>query len=135
MKPNPSGFSLIELLIALTLTGLLISLTLPSYTTHITQQKRLIAQTTLLDLAGEMEIYFLQHNTYEGANLASLRHSQSLNNPDYQFTTPTLTPTYFELAAAPINQQAKRDSVCGTLVVDSRSLRHASLDPDLKACW
>ncbi|HSW70560.1 MAG TPA: type IV pilin protein, partial [Gammaproteobacteria bacterium] len=61
------GFHLIELLIVLSIACVLLAYALPNYSKHLIQARRLQAQTALLALASQMEAYFVEHQSYQGA--------------------------------------------------------------------
>lgn len=79
MKPDRiGGFSLIELLVAVVIVGILAAIAVPSYQSHIVKASRAAAQTELLELASLQEKIYLNSNAY----------------------TPNLTGTYDGSAAA-----------------------------------
>lgn len=58
------GFSLIELMIAVAIVGILAGIALPSYRSHVIRAARVQAQTELLELASLQEKIFLNNNCY-----------------------------------------------------------------------
>lgn len=65
MKPDRSGgFSLIELLIAVVIVGILAAIAVPSYQSHVIKASRAAAQTELLELASLQEKIYLNSNAY-----------------------------------------------------------------------
>jgi type IV pilus assembly protein PilE len=58
------GFSLIELLIALVIVGVLTAVALPSYKSYMTKSKRGAAQTAMMDLANREEQFLLANRVY-----------------------------------------------------------------------
>lgn len=129
------GFSLIEVLIVVTIIGTFLSFAIPSYSQHITYARRVTAETALMRLAGQMETFFAQHNTYEGATLASLNSQEWVAEKNYRLAIRSASTSHFELAAIPQNQQVKRDTRCGMLTLNSRGIKHASLDKNVNECW
>jgi type IV pilus assembly protein PilE len=59
-----SGFTLLELLIAVVLVAILTALALPAYTRHIQLSRRIDAKSALLDLAGRQETFFVGNNRF-----------------------------------------------------------------------
>lgn len=62
-----SGFSLIELLIAILIVAILAAVAYPAYLNQVRSARRADAQQALLSLAGAMERYHSQNLSYEGA--------------------------------------------------------------------
>ena len=107
-----SGFTLIELIIALTIISILGLISYPMYSKQLMRSRRLHIRTLLLDSASRLEQYYLIHNTYDGTNLA-------INNiPDknlYEIKIDTKDNQYL-LEAIPIGKQ--KDDPCRTLSID-----------------
>jgi len=66
------GFSLIELLITLSIIAVLASFTYPSYVQQVQKSQRIEAKAALYIVAQQQEEYFLQNSSY-AANLSLLR--------------------------------------------------------------
>ena len=66
------GFSMLEIMLALFIAGILTALSVPIYTKHVIHQNRLAAETSLLKVAGALEQYYTEHNTYAGIALEEL---------------------------------------------------------------
>lgn len=58
------GFSLIELLIAVAVIGILAAIALPSYDRYIQRGKRAAAQSQMMDLSNREQQYLLANRTY-----------------------------------------------------------------------
>ncbi|MFT7372515.1 MAG: type IV pilus assembly protein PilE [Oleiphilaceae bacterium] len=65
------GFSLIELLIVVTIIGILATVAIPSYSKQVAAVKRADGKTTLMAVQSKMERYIFDHNTYP-ASLAMM---------------------------------------------------------------
>ena len=61
------GFTLIELMIAVAIVGILASIAVPSYLEHVRKGKRSEAQGALVSFANAMEQWRLQNSNYLGA--------------------------------------------------------------------
>src|SRR5688572_16454458 len=92
-----SGFTLFELLITLAIVGILASLAYPSYLNHITKVRRTNRQAALMELAGRMEQYYLQNNTYQGATLPRLGTTSSTPEGYYALTLQNLSAATYTL--------------------------------------
>lgn len=65
------GFTLIELMIAVAILGILAMVAYPSYSDYITRSKISEALGNLTDMRTKMEQYFLDNRTYVGACAAN----------------------------------------------------------------
>jgi len=65
-----SGFSLIELMIALAIIAILAAIALPSYREYVLRSNRRAAQTSMVDIANREQQYFAANRAY--ANKATL---------------------------------------------------------------
>jgi len=63
-KAKPAGFTLIELMIAVAIVGILATIATTSYQRQVIQSHRTDARTALLDLAGREEKLFSTTNQY-----------------------------------------------------------------------
>lgn len=61
-----SGFTMIELLVAVLLIGILTLIAIPSYRSYMTTARYSDAKVALMDLATRLDRYFAQNNTYVG---------------------------------------------------------------------
>lgn len=64
MKTKTRGFTLIELMIAVAIVGLLAAVAVPSYLSYVRQGKRAEAQGALVTFANAMEQWRLQNGSY-----------------------------------------------------------------------
>jgi type IV pilus assembly protein PilE len=72
------GFTLVELMIVVAVTGLLAAMVYPSYASYMTGARRIEGQTALLDVLQKQERYFSQHNTYVPFSSASTEPDEKL---------------------------------------------------------
>lgn len=71
-KGVKAGFSLIEILITLSIIGILAIVSMPHYTQYITQAHRAQATSILMQLSAALEEYHLEHNAYTDADIRQL---------------------------------------------------------------
>jgi type IV pilus assembly protein PilE len=106
---GPAGFTLIELVIAVAIVGILAAIAYPSYQGYVIRARRADAQGALVSLAAAMEIYFADNNTYVGADpgAGTVAHADwaPMDSPRadraYTLTVPTATASAYTLRAAP----------------------------------
>lgn len=65
------GFSLTELMVTVSIVGVLAAFAVPTYQSHATKSRRADAQSALIGLGNAMERYFTVNNTYSGVTLGS----------------------------------------------------------------
>jgi len=65
------GFGLIEIIVALAIVAILMSIALPGYRRFLLRSHRVEAMHALLDLQGSQERYFVQHNRYAASLTAA----------------------------------------------------------------
>ncbi len=100
-----SGFTLIEVMIAVAIVGILSAIAYPSYQQHVRSSRRADAQAALSELAQFMERRFTETNSYAAAGPLPFTQSPKDGTAVYNLTllpAPALTANTFILRAAPI---------------------------------
>ncbi len=111
------GFSLIELMVAVAIVGVLAAVAYPSYQSHTVTTRRAAAKGCLLELAQFMERYYTTQMSYAGASLPSTQCRIEL--ADYYTFAFDGTPseTVFTLKAEAQGVQAAKDAACTPLKI------------------
>jgi type IV pilus assembly protein PilE len=71
MKNTARGFTLIEILVAVTIIGILVAIALPNYRDYVLRGKITEATSTLSDLRLRAEKFYGDNRTYVGFNQAT----------------------------------------------------------------
>lgn len=132
---NKIGFSLIELLVALTITGILCAISIPLYSQHIVKARRLEAAATLTNLALALEEYFTEHHSYKDATPAKLGFADKIAHEHYQLIIVAATDTNFKISAEPLAEQAIKDQECLALTLNSLGEENITGHGNWKECW
>lgn len=126
MKKNNAGFTLVELMIVIAIIGVLSSLAYPSYVSHVKKANRADGIDSLLALAGRMEEFYMNNDTYAGATVASADSSEKL----YKLSITAQTAFAYTIQAAPVDG----DSYCGNLTLNSLGVKGVSAGT-VANCW
>jgi type IV pilus assembly protein PilE len=117
---KPRGFSLIELMIAVAIVGILVAIAVPSYQNHLRKGRRADAQAFITQVAQRQQQYLLDARTYAlgGAALAELSLVAPTSVSDHYAVTvtpaaPTVPPS-FTVTATPTSTVQQPD---GTLTL------------------
>ncbi|TFW09381.1 type IV pilin protein [Oxalobacteraceae bacterium OM1] len=103
-----SGFTLIELVIAVVIVGILAAVALPSYRSYVIRGNRAAAQAQMMDIANREQQYFLANRAYadkttvesNGYALPSgLSNAYSYDVTLGSGTVPTFTITFTAIGA------------------------------------
>lgn len=126
MQPKrPAGFTLIELMIAIVIIGVLMGLAVPSYKKYIVRTNRTEATQFLIDLANRQQQYLMDARKY-ATTLAELNVTAPTEYAKYYVSTDasifttvnnTATPPTFTLSAVPKTGTTQAGD--GTLTIDS----------------
>jgi len=136
-----AGFTLIELMIAVAVIGILAAIAYPSYQDYIRRSKRASAKAVLSDLANRQQAYLNDKRAY-ATSLPALVPSFAAPSEiaaDYEFavdpdnTDNTASPPTFSVTAKPISSTMLADK-CGTSATVPLALSQAG-ERTPAACW
>jgi len=151
------GFTLMEVLMVVTIIAILATIAYPSYVKQMRKSKRAVAKSILLDTANRQEQYFFDNRAYADAmnKLTGYTSSASTTILFDKSSTPTTVSAdalyavsvaavdgaacgaapCFKLQAVPQNDQA--NDPCGTFTITSSNARDVSNTTSTPAsqCW
>ena len=114
---KPRGFSLIELMIAVAIVGILVAIAVPSYQDHLRKGRRADAQAFITQVAQRQQQYLLDARTYAlgGAALTELSLVAPTSVSDHYAVTvtpaaPTVPPS-FTVTATPTSTVQQPDGI------------------------
>jgi type IV pilus assembly protein PilE len=138
MKKN--GFSLIELMIAVGIVGILAAIAIPSYSAYVKRANRTDATRSLSVTAQALERCYSQNFTYSNtaphvcaANAGPIPSSQGY----YTVTVTVLPgpPETYSLVAVPVLPPQTNDAACTSFTLDSTGLQGATPAGATQTCW
>ena len=127
IKRKQIGFSLVELMIIVTVVAILAAVGFPAYGDHVRKTHRSKAKAALSDAASQQEQFFLNNKTY----------TTDFSNTGINFPTTTEAGLYVLSAVAPtaacpiascyvlqaVPQAPQNTDSCGTLTYDSNGTK------------
>ncbi|HEZ0802198.1 type IV pilin protein [Neisseria meningitidis] len=119
MKNVQKGFTLLELMIAVAILGILTLITYPSYKTYIRRVRLSEVKSTLLMNAQTMERYYRQKGTF-----ATYDKNKLKQNEYFKITLSEVSPDHFTLQAAP-NPMTNDGETCVVTLNDGGTLSAA----------
>lgn len=124
MKNVQKGFTLLELMIAVAILGILTLITYPSYKTYIRRVRLSEVRTTLLHNAQTMERYYRQKGTFKTYDKNKLKQNKYFN-----VTLSKVSPDHFTLQADP-NPMTNEGETCIVTLNDGGTLSAAGSGQD-----
>jgi type IV pilus assembly protein PilE len=124
-RPVRRGFTLIELMIAVVLVGVLAAIALPAFFEQLARARRSDVQAALLEDAGYMQRYYGAHNAYADSPAPQLPANRSPRSgpPGYVVTVqvPADDPSSFVLVATRSGPMVA--DACGDFTYDNLGRR------------
>lgn len=130
IKNKNIGFSLIELLIVLSIICILAAISYPIYKNQIIKTRRYNAIIELIDLSGRLEQYYNENHTYENATLNNLHANNK--NKFYELNIKKATEKIYSIQAIP---KKNKDTKCGTLSIDQLGNKSISGAGTINDCF
>ena len=129
------GFTLLELMLTVTIIGVLAAIALPAYTQYVERAKRTEGKTALMEVAGRLERFYSDNNRFATSSTSfpvEANIETESENGYYNITINSPSPFQtYTLTAAP----TFTDSLCGSLSLDNAGTRTVSTATASDICW
>lgn len=136
---NNAGFTLLELMIVITILGVLAALVIPTYGDSIVKARRSEAKTVIEQTSQALERCFTRFSAYDDANCvtaASITGGNNLESEDGWYeVTGALNSASYTLTATPTGTQATDDALCGTYTLTNTGVKSVSGSGSVDKCW
>ncbi|HEY1898539.1 MAG TPA: type IV pilin protein [Steroidobacteraceae bacterium] len=146
------GFSLIELMIVVTIIAILGAIAVPMYNSSVRKSRRTEAKTALLDLAAREERYFGTQNIYSNSPIAlqyvasggaaawpvSIGSYYSISSVTVSPATATQPATYVLQITPSAGSSQLQDTACQTFQLDQTGARTSTDNggaDSTATCW
>ena len=134
MKKN--GFSLIELMIAVGIVGILAAIAIPSYSAYVKRTNRTDATRSLSVTAQALERCYSQNFSYAVATCPVAGVTPTPSSQGYYTVTIAITgPTTYTLTAVPLLAPQTADAACTQFTLTNTGLQSALPAGNTQTCW
>lgn len=132
---NTKGFTLIELMIAIAVLGILLAIAIPNYNEYVTKARRTDAQAHMMQMQLGLEKWRANNASYRSDATATSAGTATTNtpanagftgtNPYYTYTIINTTGTTYTINAAATAQggQATKDAACTPLTLNQSGVK------------
>jgi type IV pilus assembly protein PilE len=129
------GITLLELMIVVTIVGVLAALAYPSYREQVRRTHRADGKSMLLQTAQELERCYTRFSRYNDGNCGVALPVNSLENHYVISSVGAIGASAFTLAATPQGGQVS-DVNCGVLRLTNAGVQGSlGVDADANNCW
>ena len=135
MRKN--GFSLVELVVAMGIVGILAAIAIPAYTSYTRTANRTDATRTMTIDAQALERCYSQAFTYVGCATAPAGASTSAQGY-YTVTIAVPSASAFTITATPLKAPQTTDSACATFTLNNAGTQGATDSGSVantQTCW
>ncbi len=135
-----AGVTLIELMIAVVIVGILTMIAYPNYSSHVVKSRRTQATACLQEASQYMERFYTTNLRYDQAidgTAVALPTTSCVSDMkgNYVLAVASVSANAFVLKVTPQGGQASSDTQCGTLTLSQSGARTVSGTGTTGTCW
>jgi type IV pilus assembly protein PilE len=134
MRKLNSGITLMELMVVMTIVGILTAVAVPGYRQYMMRTNRTEAKTSLMAIAGALERCYTTFSSYDPDDGCTADTDMLTPDGHYSIAATDLTRTTFELTATAQGAQAD-DDACANFTLDQANTRGVSGSAGAEDCW
>lgn len=133
---NKKGFTLVELVITVSIIGILTAIAYPSYTNYVLKSRRSDALSALTQDQMAFERCYAQNFSYTAACSSLPAFPQVTSQGFYSIALSNLGATTYTLTATPIGSQTK-DTTCANISINQANVKTATDNTATaqSSCW
>lgn len=142
MRANKNGgFTLLELMVVVTIIALLAALAYDNYSRYAYRSRRVDGQNLLTGIAAAEQRYYTNYNnftaTIAGNTSGSLGYSSADSERGYYTATATVASggQSYTLTATPIAGQPQANDKCLNLTLTDKNVKSQSGNTSNGSCW
>ena len=136
-RSRPTGFTLIELMIVVSLVAIILTISVTSYRTYMLRANRTDAGAYLMRLAAAQEKFYLDNNRYTNDPVDGLRIGAFSERGFYEVQInldPNPATGYTAIVSPVAGQRQASDNDCQEFRIDE-SGRRSTAPKGLDTCW
>jgi type IV pilus assembly protein PilE len=135
-RRSGAGWTLIELVVALTILVVLLAIAYPAYNNQVRKARRADGHALLYEAAQREQQFFTTNNQYTATvGSGGLEMSASSDDGYYTLTINRPSTTSYTLTATAAGDQTN-DTSCGNLTLTSLNIKGCTAtDCDVDKCW
>ena len=133
MIKKTRGFTLIELMIVISILAILVTVGYPSYMEHVKKSRRAEGMGQLLELANRMERYYSDQGTYPTS--ISEVYGATTDGGFYTLSIVNANNVSFTVSAAPTSLGRQDTDKCATFTLTSLGQKSVTDNTLNSHCW